>query len=440
MNARTQPAAGFSGADSFYAATAKPWAGGSLLAGDVKCDVAVIGAGFAGLWAARRLAQAGKAVALLEGGEVGRAASGRNGGFVSVGFAQGLDGLESKLGRDHAHKLFALSDAGRETVRAFCQAHPDAKIDPVMGRLKVLRHDDGGALEKRVAHLNGALGQDMVFWPRGKVRAHLKTDTYTSAMEDRKGFHIHPLNLARALAAECAAKGVLVHENTPALSLLKNGAGWKVTTPSGSVTAQHVVLACNVAASGEGGAVWPELSRAIVPVATYVVTTEPMGEKLHEAIRWRGSVSDTRRAGDYYRIVDGSRLLWGGRITTRVSQPDDLAAVMRADIERIYPQLAPVKIEYVWTGLMGYCRHKMPIVGELEPGLWACTAFGGHGLNTTAMGGEAVADAIAGTDDRIRLFAPYRALWGGGYAGRIATQLEYWRLQALDWWEEKRGA
>ncbi|MEZ5876298.1 MAG: FAD-binding oxidoreductase [Tepidamorphaceae bacterium] len=439
MNARTHPS-GFPDVDSFYTATARPWAGGEALTRDTQCDVAVIGGGFAGLWAARRLAAAGKAVVLLEGGEVGRAASGRNGGFVSTGFAQGLDELERKLGREHGRELFAMSDKGRASVLDFCNAHPGAGIDPVMGRLKVLRYDDGGALEKRIDFLNETLGQNMVFWPREKVRDQLRTQAYTCAMEDRNGFHVHTLNLARALAADCSAKGVAVHENTPAVSLVKAGAGWKVATPEASVTAEHVVLACNVAASGEGKSVLPALSRAIVPVATYVVTTEPMGEKLHEAIVWRGTVSDTRRAGDYYRIVDGDRLLWGGRITTRVSQPDDLAATMRADIERIYPQLAPVKIDYVWTGLMGYCRHKMPILGELRPGLWSCTAFGGHGLNTTAMGGEVVADAITGADDRIRLFAPYRALWGGGYAGRIATQLEYWRLQVLDWWEEKRGA
>ncbi|MFN0264148.1 NAD(P)/FAD-dependent oxidoreductase [Tepidamorphus sp. 3E244] len=440
MSARTHPDPAFRAADSFYAATAHPWAGAPALAGDTTCEVAVIGGGFAGLWCARRLAAQGKQVLLLEGGEIGRAASGRNGGFVSVGFAAGLDEIERKLGRDDARALFRLSDAGRQTVRDFCRETPDLGIAPVDGRLKVLRHADDGALKARVETLNAELGQDMVYWPRDKVRDHLKTDTYHEAMEDRQGFHVHPLNLARALAADCVARGVTVHEHSPVTALDRDDTGWKITTPGGTVRASQVVLAGNVAAGGEGASVWPALSRAIVPVATYVVTTERMGAKLHDAIRWSGSVSDTRRAGDYYRIVDGDRLLWGGRITTRVSEPTDLAETMRADIERIYPQLAPVKIAHVWTGLMGYCRHKMPILGELAPGLWACTAFGGHGLNTTATGGEAVADAIVGTDDRVKLFAPYRALWGGGPVGRIATQLEYWRLQALDWLEERRAA
>lgn len=181
-------------------------------------------------------------------------------------------------------------------------------------------------------------------------------------------------------------------------------------------------------------------SRAILPVATYVAVTAKIGPGLAQAVRWTGAISDTRRAGDYYRIVDGDRLLWGGRITTDTREPLRLREMMRRDILSVYPQLRDVRIEYAWPGIMGYAPHLMPQVGEVEPGLWVCSAFGGHGLAQTAAGADAVAAGIAGEDDRWKLFKPFGTAWAGGALGRAATQLAYWKLQASDWWDEKRQA
>ena len=185
---------------------------------------------------------------------------------------------------------------------------------------------------------------------------------------------------------------------------------------------------------------YPRLERAVLPVATYVVTSESMPDRLAEAIRYPGCIGDTRRAGDYYRLVDGgTRLLWGGRITTRRSEPSQLANMLKRDILAIYPQLGDFEIERAWSGLMGYCVHKMPILAQMEEGLWAATATGGHGLNSTATIGLLAAEAMAGSSDRYKLFAPFKAQWGGGPLGRVGTQLAYWWLQGLDWLEEKRS-
>src|SRR5262249_56358009 len=153
----------------------------------------------------------------------------------------------------------------------------------------------------------------------------------------------------------------------------------------GEADARRVVLAGNA----DLGRVH-RLSRAVLPVAPYVAVTGKLGPQLNEAIRFRGAIGDTRRAGDYYRIVDGDRLLWGGRITTDTREPRQLRAMMRADILAVYPQLDGLEIEYAWPGLMGYALHKMPQVGEIEPGLWACTAFGGHGVAQTAADAAAL--------------------------------------------------
>lgn len=132
----------------------------------------------------------------------------------------------------------------------------------------------------------------------------------------------------------------------------------------------------------------------------------------------------------------GARLLWGGRITTRLSEPEDLAEGLRREMQQIYPQFADIEIEYVWSGLMAYARHKMPIIGQISSGLYALTGFGGHGLNTTATGGLAVAKAISGNTDDMDAFQNFGLTWGGGPLGRLATQLEYKRLQVLDYIEE----
>jgi len=102
-----------------------------------------------------------------------------------------------------------------------------------------------------------------------------------------------------------------------------------------------------------------------------------------------------------------------------------------------YPQLEDLKTELAWSGLMSYARHLMPQIGEMQPGVWHCTAFGGHGLNTTAIGGKLLAEAILGQSDRYRLFKPFGLVWAGGYAGLAVAQLTYWKLQAQDWWRER---
>jgi gamma-glutamylputrescine oxidase len=103
-----------------------------------------------------------------------------------------------------------------------------------------------------------------------------------------------------------------------------------------------------------------------------------------------------------------------------------------------YPQLADLKVEVAWSGLMSYARHLMPQIGQWKPGVWYCTAFGGHGMNTTAIGGTVIAEGIAGESDRYRLFAPFGLDWTGGGLGRAAVQLTYWGYQAADALRELR--
>jgi gamma-glutamylputrescine oxidase len=376
---------------------------------------------------------------LVERQRIGWGASGRNGGFVGPGFALRSGALIDRLGEDHARRLYAQSQRGVEIVRASLKemGRPDVLMG--WGRLSVSRTDQGPDFAERSRALAEKLGATFEPWETEKVRALLTTGRYFQALHDATGFQVHPLNLALALATDAERHGVQVHEGTEARALERRGTEWQLRTAMGEITARHVVLAGNA----DLGRIH-RLGAAVLPVATYVAVTGKLGARLGEAIRWRGAIGDTRRAGDYYRIVDEDRLLWGGRITTDTREPARLRAMMRADILSVYPQLGPqlgdITIEYAWPGIMGYALHKMPQVGEIEPGLWACTAFGGHGVAQTAAGADAVAAGIAHEDDRWRLFAPFGTAWAGGALGRVGTQFVYWKLQASDWWDEKRQA
>jgi glycine/D-amino acid oxidase-like deaminating enzyme len=424
---------------SWYAATRDFSPDRPPLSGRVEAEVAVVGGGFAGLHAARLLATRGRAVVLVERHRIGWGASGRNGGFVGAGFAARSGALIDKLGEDHTRRLYAQSQRGVAIVREAIDAlGPGMRMGS--GKLSVSRTDQGAGFTERTRTLAQTLGASFEPWPAERVRALLATRRYHQAIHDPQSFHIHPLNLALALAGDIERRGGRVHERSEAIALERQGAGWRLRTPDGEIAARHVVLAGNA----DLGRVQPRLARAVLPVATYVAVTAKLGPGLADAIRWPGAISDTRRAGDYYRVVDGDRLLWGGRITTDTSEPPRLREMMRGDILSVYPQLGPqlgdVAIDYAWPGIMGYAPHMMPQVGEIEPGLWVCSAFGGHGLAQTAAGADAVAAGILGDDDRWTLFKPFGTAWAGGAVGRLATQLVYWRLQAADWWDEKRQA
>ncbi|MEP0519347.1 MAG: FAD-binding oxidoreductase [Hyphomicrobiales bacterium] len=405
-----------------------------VLASQIKTDTCIVGGGLAGLTLAHQLGKAGKDCVLLEKYQVGWGASGRNGGFVSPGFAQSISILETKLGQMHAQALFAETVKGTEFVRAQAAKMPD--VIQGQGRLKLLRYNALDELKRTANHMNTVHGRSHAVLSRDALSQHLSSDTYHHAIFDPDTFTIDPLAYAQSLKSEFSNHDtVAAFENTPAFRLERNGASWLVTTASGMVKAEQVVLA----GSAYLGKLHPPLSRAVLPVATYVVSTEGLGDALDEAIRFRGALSDTRLAGDYYRRIDADRLLWGGRITTLRSEPHKLAEMLKRQIVDIYPQLSALDIRHAWSGLMGYAVHKMPIIGELRPGLWSCTAFGGHGLSTTAMGASIVADAIATGDDRWRLFEPFKVRWGGGAVGRAGTQLVYWSMQLKDRLQESHA-
>ena len=421
--------------DSYYAATQTHASDYPTLSNNIDTDICVIGGGLAGLTAAHELAQRGKSVVLLEGEKVGWGASGRNGGFVSDGYAEGVSKLEAKLGFEHAKALYDLSREGTQFVRANIDKFDDPELLVGNGWLDVVRRDNGEALNNHAIDMADRFGANVHYLDRDQIQQRLKSDRYFQGVEDRSAFHIHPLNYVQRLAQEISKLGAQIFEQTKAVELSRHQAGATVTTDGGHMVKAKSIVLCGSAYMRN---LFPKVDSAVLPVATYVITSKKMKRQLERAISYDGAISDDRRAGDYYRLVDdGSRLLWGGRITTQRNEPKHLAHMLAKDIEAIYPQLSGIEIEYAWSGLMGYCVHKMPLLREVEPNIWTATATGGHGLNSTAAIGIAVAEAIAGETDRHKLFGPFKAWWGGGPIGRVATQFAYWQMQLQDRWDER---
>ena len=423
--------------DSYYARTITAHGPRSPLTEDLETQVCVVGGGLAGLSTALGLAERGVDVVLVEAKRVGWGASGRNGGFVSPGFSLSNRQIVKDLGRDQARQIYDLSRDAVELIRRRIAGFDLPGVPVVDGRMKVLRYHAPGQLERDRDFMADVFGVESEVWPRERLRAALLSERYHHGLFNAGGFHFHPLNYVLGIATAADREGARIFEDSPAVWLDLEGQEKRVQTAAGSVRAKDVVIACG----GYIGRLQPLLAGATLPVATYVVTTEPLGERVKEAIRVPYAVSDSRLAGNYFRVVEGGRILWGGDISARTREPRQLARQMIEDLVSVFPQLGGVQAEDAWMGLMGYPVHKMPQLGQHAPGVWHCMGYGGHGMAATTMGGELIASAIAQGDDRYRLFSPYGLQWTGGrFVGAIAAQMTYWYYQFLDRLQESRSA
>jgi gamma-glutamylputrescine oxidase len=421
---------------TFYAASLGARRSRPTLQGRVDARVCIVGGGFAGLNTALGLCERGlgEGVVLLDAHGLAHGASGRNGGFVFSGFSRDEGALLRDLGPERAKALHAGTVAAVGLIRERSRRY-GIECDLVdAGVLWANWFRDPAVLRARQRLLAERFDVHWQWVGREELRERLRTERYHDALFEPDAFHFHPLKYAHGIADAAEAGGVRLHERSPALALAREGAGWCVRTPEGEVRAEQVVLACGGYLAG----LRRRVDAAVLPIATYVMATEPLGERLADAIRTRAAIYDTRFAFDYYRPLPDTRILWGGRISVRDRAPAEVQRLLYRDLLRVYPQLRGVRVEHAWSGLMSYARHQMPQIGRIEDGLWVAQAFGGHGVGPTTLAGETLAAAIAGDDAGWRSFADYGLTPAFKPAGFVAAQLTYWWMQARDAWQDAR--
>ena len=400
----------------------------SRLSFDLDVDIAVVGAGLAGLTVALEAARLGASVAVLEGRHVGWNASGHQLGTVMPGYGLPIGDLIARIGFEDTRELWALSRQGAEYVRANATEELIPGIALSEGALEVSNVDIGDQLIARLQMLGEDFETEVEGWQVDRVRAELKTDRYFHGVYYPKAFQIDGRKYVHGLAALARRAGARIFEDTPVVSIDPSGVRKRIVTPSARLRASHIVLAGNI----HLGAPLRRLSETLLPVWRYAALTAPLGDKLAETIAFQGSVTDGDGI-DHFRVVEGDRLMWASPETTWAASPARFAPAIARRIRTIFPQLGRVEIAEAWSGAIGQTVHGMPQIGQLRKGLWVASGFGRQGLNTTAMAGQLIARSILWGDERWRLFSPFELVWAGGATGRVAGY-------AIGMWERGSSA
>ncbi|MEM8653582.1 MAG: FAD-binding oxidoreductase [Pseudomonadota bacterium] len=376
--------------DSWYATTADIPAPRPPLRGDVQADVCIVGAGYTGLSAALHLSQAGQRVVVLEAQRAGFGASGRNGGQLGTGQRVDQPSLEKMVGRDHARHLWDLGREATDLVRDLIDEHGiDCFYRPGVA-WTAERDADVADLHRYADHMDRHYGHRLEVLDRDAFHALCPSPAYRGGIIDPLSGHLHPLRFALGLAQAAEAAGATIHEGNTVTSLTR-GTQIRVATPSGTVTADHAILACN----GYLGGLNAPVAARVMPINNFVAATNPLDDPARVLTR-DIAVADSRFVVNYFRLSHDNRLLFGGGESYGYRFPRDIAAKVRKPMSQIFPHLADIPIDHAWGGTLAITMKRLPHVARLAPNLLSASGYSGHGLGTATHAGKLMAQAIQG--------------------------------------------
>ena len=406
-------------------------------------DVAIVGAGFTGLSAAREIARRGMSVVVLDAHRVGWGASGRNGGQLGTGYNMSQPALESLLGRDHAHRLWDLSEAAKAEVLEIA-SEADVDIEYQSGIIQAVhRKRYLNQFHAYAKTLKRDYGYDAIEpLNRAQCQALVRSDDYVGGTIDHGAGHVHPMKLCQALAQLCEKHGAIIHEQSEVIRIDKlsdtsgtpsslgtsqssasssSSSRLRAVTANGSVTASRVLLAGN----GYLDTPYPEdkitsVAKHVMPINSFIVVTEPLGEeRASSLLPGNHAVADSRFVVRYFRRLKDSRLLFGGGENYSYRFPGDISRSSQAAMLDVFPDLHDVSIDYAWGGTLAITRSRLPYVRKLSPALYTAGGYSGHGVALATLTGRITAEAMAGDNSRFKdLAALPTPKFPGGVRGR----------------------
>jgi len=381
------------------------------LTGSERCDLAVVGGGYTGLWTAliAKEQDPGRDVVLVEGGSCGGAASGRNGGFCAASLTHGFGNGMSRW----PAQMPTLLRLGRENLDAIEDALRRHRIDcgfERTGELAVATQEwHVGELREWVAEAE-ALGEKVRWLDEDEVRAEVDSPTYLGAVSEPDVALVDPARLAWGLREACLRIGVRIFEQSPVEGIERRGPGVALQLRQGSVQAQRVALATN--------AFPPLLARLrlmTVPVYDYALMTEPLGDRLGE-IGWRGrqGIGDSGNQFHYYRLTEDDRMLWGGydavyhyrsALRPELEHRPSTFETLADHFAQTFPQLEGVSFTHAWGGVIDTCTRFSAFWGTALGGrVGYALGYTGLGVGASRFGAQVMLDLLDGRDtERTRL-------------------------------------
>lgn len=364
-------------------------------------DVAVIGAGFTGLAAARKLALAGRRTVVLEAETVGWGASGRNGGHLNNGISHGYPDAMARFGREKARAVYRAYDQAVDTVERLVAEEAIDCAFRRSGKIKLAsKPAHFEALARNYEAIHREADPDIELLSRADLAAEIGSEAFHGGMLIKKSAMMHMGRFAAGLGEAAVRHGVTIHEQAPVTGRARAGKGWSLATPRGTVTADKVLLATGAYTTGA----FPWFRRRIVSMGSFIIATRPLSkEEAARILPGNRTYVTSRHVGNYFRLSPDNRLIWGGRarFSARSDQGSDAksGAILRASLAETFPHLAQVEIDYCWGGLVDMTQDRYPRAGEAD-GLYYAMGYSGHGAHMSSHMGEVMADLITGRINR----------------------------------------
>ena len=361
-----------------------------------RVDAAIVGAGYTGLAAARETARRGGSVVVLERERVGWGASSRNGGQVLTGLKLDPAALVARFGKSRARQLF---DASLESIEGLERLIAEEAIDceyEHTGHVQAAckpSHFNGFRVEQ--ALLASVFNHRVELVPASDQQCEINSTAYCGLMVDERSGALDPARFVEGLAAAARQAGAVIAEGTRVTHLKREKARWVVTTDRGTIDAGDIVVATN--GYTDEAAAW--LRRRLIPIGSYIIVTEPLPPADAAALLPKRRMAfDARHFLHFFRVTRDHRLLFGGRAEFARPTADTTrrcAEILRQEMVRIFPALAPLRVDYAWSGNVAFTRDQLPHAGRSD-GAYYAGGYCGHGIAMATHLGALVARLLAG--------------------------------------------